>query len=142
MMPLILAGSRMHERKDIKNRLNHYRWIKSVKKPVLGICAGHLIIGQTFGAKRFHDREDEKGYYHVYINKEDPLLKDIKSNFRVYEEHDDSINLPKYFILLGHSRVCRVEIMKHKSKPIYGIQFHPERSKKKILKNFIDLIYP
>lgn len=53
---VILSGSRISDREDIKNRVHYYRWIRSVNKPVLGICAGHQIIGETFGAKRFHER--------------------------------------------------------------------------------------
>ncbi|NIO23338.1 MAG: hypothetical protein GTN38_04930 [Candidatus Aenigmarchaeota archaeon] len=139
---IILSGSHLSDREDIKNRLHHYQWVKSVDKPMLGICAGHQIIGEIFGAKRFHKKEDAEGYYHIYIDERGPILKGIRSDFRVFERHTDSINLPRGFILLGHSRVCDVEVMRHKSKPIYGVQFHPERSKKRVLENFVDIVKP
>ena len=30
-------------------------------------------------------------------------------------------------VLLADSASCEVEAVKHKSKPFYGVQFHPER---------------
>jgi GMP synthase-like glutamine amidotransferase len=33
------------------------------------------------------------------------------------------------FVLLADSVSCEVEAVKHKTKPFYGVQFHPERIK-------------
>ena len=35
-------------------------------------------------------------------------------------------SLPKVFEILASSELCRVQAVKHKDKPIYGTQFHPE----------------
>ena len=36
--------------------------------------------------------------------------------------------MPKDFIKLGESETCEIEIIRHKDKPIYGFQSHPEVS--------------
>ncbi len=35
-------------------------------------------------------------------------------------------NFPKDFICLAESENCKIQAMKHKNKPFYGLQFHPE----------------
>ena len=45
----------------------------------------------------------------------------------VWTSHKDEVRtLPPDFKLLATSSLCDIEAMKHKDKPIYGIQFHPE----------------
>lgn len=137
---IILSGAAIKDVKGISKRLGYYNWLKNTDKPVLGICAGHHVIGQIFGAKKFLNKVKSEGHYTIYIDTDDPMLSGVEKKFFGYKIHRSFITLPKDFVLLGHSRVCKVEIMKHKEKPIYGVQFHPELSQKKILKKFLNLI--
>jgi len=44
--------------------------------------------------------------------------------------------------VLGSSDICKYEIIKHRERPIYGFQGHPEVSGvdgMKIMKNFLDI---
>jgi GMP synthase (glutamine-hydrolysing) len=138
----ILSGSPLEDKDAVHKELDYYRWIKNIKKPVLGICAGHQLIGKLYGSRLVHNKEHEIGYYKVYIKRGDAIFTDVKTTMTACELHTDSITLPKQFNLLAHSRECRVEIMKHKHKDIYGIEFHPEifPTHKRLLKNFIELI--
>jgi len=45
-----------------------------------------------------------------------------------YENHREGISLPEGFLLLGSSLNYPVEIMASASKPLLGVQFHPEVS--------------
>lgn len=136
---IIISGCPITERFAVAKELKHFRWIKKFEKPILGICCGHQIIGKVFGSRLIHDIEKEIGRYHVYLNHRHPILKYVKSNFVAEELHTDSITLPKEFMLLAHSDKCRVEIMKHKKKEIFGVEFHPEFSSCRILKNFVEM---
>jgi len=51
------------------------------------------------------------------------------SEIMMQEAHTDCVyEIPYNFELIGKSRSCRVEAIKHKTKHIYGTQFHPEAS--------------
>ena len=63
---------------------------------------------------------------------------------QVVQHHKDYMsNLPSEFVCLAESETHNVEAMKHKSKPIYGVQAHIERATDEhpagslILKNFM-----
>ena len=107
--------------------------------PVLGICFGHQMIGLHFGAKAFKMAEDRE------INTIDVLFHNklflgLEKKFEMTEDHCEHISLPEDFVHIASSNKCWNEGMKHTSKEIYGIQFHPESSGilgKKIIENFI-----
>jgi GMP synthase (glutamine-hydrolysing) len=35
--------------------------------------------------------------------------------------------LPEDFVRLAASEICAIEAMRHRTRPLYGVQFHPER---------------
>jgi GMP synthase (glutamine-hydrolysing) len=55
--------------------------------------------------------------------------------------HRASATIPEQFMALAYSDRCSNIIMKHKRKPIYGFQAHPELSPSGItfFKNFVSL---
>ena len=61
-----------------------------------------------------------------------------KKEFEAYELHNYSVKPSKDFEILAKSKKC-VQAIKHKSKPIYGILFHPEVRNKWIIKRFLKL---
>ena len=72
----------------------------------------------------------------------DDLFQDIENHSLFQEEHSESITLPEEFLLLAKSKTCDNEVMKHKTKSIYGTQFHPEVSDnngKILFRNFLKL---
>lgn len=109
--------------------------------PILGICLGHEGIGTLFGSKLFTAREKVDGVHKINTDPNDPIFKDIPSSFSSREVHEASITVPAPFELIASSNKCYNMGMKHKHKPIYGLQFHPEFSPRrpKIFSNFLDI---
>jgi GMP synthase (glutamine-hydrolysing) len=65
----------------------------------------------------------------IEIVEEDDILKGLGPKIRVWASHADEVSvLPPDFIRLARSHICEIEAMKHKTKPLYGVQWHPEVS--------------
>lgn len=92
-------------------------FLRKTSKPVIGICLGCQLIAKAFGGKL--KKLDKKCHG---INE----IKLRKRSYKVYESHKYVIDkLPSGFELIASSD-AGPEIIKHKTKPIYGFQFHPE----------------
>jgi GMP synthase (glutamine-hydrolysing) len=66
--------------------------------------------------------------------KDNPLFS---GDFRAYSLHTIRVDLPDEFEVWAQSAKC-VQAIKHKTKPIYGVLFHPEVRNQEILKNFVN----
>ena len=115
----------------------YFEWIRTCDRPVFGMCAGHHIVGSLYGAELLRSVEKEVGDCYVEIDYRDPVFAGLPDRFSVRQNHHDSITLPEGFVLLAHSEVCKVEAMKHRTRPIYTTQFHPELSNPEMIRNFI-----
>ena len=99
--------------------------------PTLGLCYGHQIMAQALGGvvKTVHELE-ETGTYEMVLTPEgrrDPLLADLPDRFPAQQGHHDAVqSMPAEFLRLAYSERCQWQGMKHRDKPFYGFQFHPE----------------
>jgi GMP synthase (glutamine-hydrolysing) len=102
--------------------------VRKAKFPVLGICYGHQIIGSAFDTPMRDLGQMLRGYERVSIVKRHPLFDGLPSDLVVAESHRQELTkVPDEFQHLARS-TSKVEAIVHRSKPIYGVQFHPERS--------------
>lgn len=116
-----------------------------LKKPLLGICYGHQMIGYVWGAQVAKGKSAEYGVSEIFVDDQDILFKGLPNKFRAWVSHYDEVKeLPSNFHLLAHSINCKIEAMANKSKNVYGVQFHPEvwhtEGGEKILQNFLECI--
>jgi GMP synthase (glutamine-hydrolysing) len=135
---VILSGSKARivdesQRDTFKNVAD---LIKRLDLPVLGICYGHQLLCTSFGceverlSQPVIDRFEE-----VHIIKNDEIFAGFGEDQRLFfvESHNDYVKRDSLetvgFVLLADSYTCEVEAVRHKSKPFYGVQFHPEKIK-------------
>ncbi|MBN1154508.1 glutamine-hydrolyzing GMP synthase [candidate division KSB1 bacterium] len=117
--------------------------IMELDVPILGICYGLQLITHLFGGQVIGADHREYGHADLYIETtQDPLLNAIDSPTHVWMSHGDKIaRKPPDFRTLAHTRNSPHGIIRHQSKPIFGLQFHPEVAHTKqghiILKNFL-----
>lgn len=136
---LILGGGPTLDR---AGRCSEY--VRSLDIPILGICLGMQIMGVVFEGKV--EPGTVGGYAEVQVEllKEDDILRGLPGTFKTWASHADQVvRLPRDFEVLARSSVCEIEAMKHNTRPLYGVQWHPEvihtEHGEKVLDNFIDL---
>jgi GMP synthase (glutamine-hydrolysing) len=103
--------------------------VRKAQFPILGICYGHQIIGSAFGAPMRDLGQMLRGYEKISIVHKHPLFDGLPSDLVVAESHRQELTkVPDEFQHLAQSTRSKVEAIVHRFKPIYGVQFHPERS--------------
>jgi len=110
--------------------------------PVLGLCYGHQLIAQIAGGKVEPAKRREYGTAHVVIDKPVGVLKGLNKKEKVWMSHGDTVfSLPDNYEVLAHTENCPVAAFRHKKKPIYGLQWHPEvvhtEKGMRMLRNFV-----
>jgi GMP synthase (glutamine-hydrolysing) len=133
---IILSGG-----PDIEKADNCINIALNSKLPVLGICLGHQLIAKAYGGEVGRAESEEYAYTKIYVKDENNLFKNIPKEFTAWASHKDEVKkVPECFEILAYSDICEIESIKHKEKPIYGVQFHPEVSHTEygsdVLKNF------
>jgi GMP synthase (glutamine-hydrolysing) len=110
--------------------------------PVLGICYGMGILNQAFGGEIARATHKEFGPADIRITRFDPLLALGGRSTRVWMSHGDQMaTLPAEFEPLASSANSPFAAFRHRERPIYGVQFHPEVTHtpegREILRNFV-----
>ncbi|PYJ87389.1 MAG: carbamoyl phosphate synthase small subunit [Verrucomicrobia bacterium] len=94
--------------------------------PIFGICLGHQILGQAFGGKTFKLKFGHRGANQPVKDMETGRVEITSQNhgFAV-----DPTTLPSDVAVNRVNLNDRtVEGMRHKTKPIFCVQYHPEAS--------------
>ena len=100
--------------------------IINFKIPVFGICIGHQLIGLSFGAKTSKMSQGHRGANHPVKNLSNNKVE-ITSQNHGYQI--DKATLPTCFEITHVSLFDNsIEGLKHKSLPIFSVQYHPEAS--------------
>jgi GMP synthase (glutamine-hydrolysing) len=99
--------------------------IKSSKAPIIGICLGFELISHAYGASLSKVQRKRKGIVDIQVTHPSDIFENLP-NFKVYESHRWVVNkLPDTLVELARSK-DGIEAIKHKSRQVYGFQFHPE----------------
>lgn len=126
---------------DMSPYLEKVNWLTTIDIPVLGICFGHQLIGLTYGA--FGSRmKEERDWQIIEVFEECELFQKLPTELEMMEDHCESISIPSGFKLIASSDSCVNEVMKHNTKQIFGVQFHPEVSGnhgRVLFQNFIEI---
>lgn len=116
--------------------------ILELNLPVLGLCYGHQLVAQIAKGKVKPATCKEYGVAYVAVDNPVGVLEGLSGKEKVWMSHGDTVfSLPPEFEVLAHTESCPVAAFRHKEKPIYGLQWHPEvvhtENGMRMLRNFI-----
>jgi GMP synthase-like glutamine amidotransferase len=126
---------------------NLIQFLPKITAPVLGICGGHQALALAYGGAVAKMSSLIQGFRTVSLEDKDTLLASLPAKIKVMQSHREQVKrLPPYFVRIATSADTENEGMKHETRPLYGVQFHPEKwneenpAGKIILENFVQRI--
>jgi len=116
------------------------------KKPIFGVCLGHQSIGHFFGGRVIRADRLMHGKTSPILHKDTDLFKGMPQGFAATRYHSllvERATLPECLEITADTAEGEIMGLRHKSLPIWGVQFHPEsiatEGGMKILENFLTL---
>jgi GMP synthase-like glutamine amidotransferase len=121
--------------------------IRDASVPLLGVCFGHQLMAVAFGTPVIKDRENVLRFVRTNVIDGQGLFAGLPRSVMLLESRREVLSgLPDGFDLLARSETSAIAAMKHRTRPIYGVQSHPERYSKenpegkRVLGNFVGLL--
>jgi len=103
------------------------REIFDMKLPVLGICYGMQLACEALGGKVHGAESREFGRTQLDVLDAEGLLGHVPAKTTVWMSHGDIVKeVSADFVPQAATRDCPIAAVKHRTRPIYGVQFHPE----------------
>jgi GMP synthase (glutamine-hydrolysing) len=110
--------------------------------PVLGLCYGLQLGCQILGATVAGSNRREFGRAPIRVLEPDTVLAGVPRETIVWMSHGDQVKAGTgNFEILAATDTCPVAAVRHRTKPFFGLQFHPEVSHTpeggRMLRNFL-----
>jgi GMP synthase (glutamine-hydrolysing) len=111
--------------------------IRTAPIPILGVCGGHQQIAIAYGARvdlmgrlkpgeGYEGARRERGYFPIETNGAG-IFQNLPKRFTVWHSHFDEVKeVPAEFRRTAWNETCEVQAMEHTTRPVLGVQFHPE----------------
>ena len=119
--------------------------IFSLGIPILGICYGMNLACQAEGGAVRPGDVREFGRTELRVTQSDELFDDVPQTSTVWMSHGDQVSqIGADYVAVAETNTCRIAAVKHRTRPVYGLQFHPEVTHTQfggqLLENFVKRI--
>jgi anthranilate synthase component 2 len=97
--------------------------------PMFGVCLGHQAMGQAFGGDVVSAQEIMHGKVSDVTHRGGGLFRGLPSPFRATRYHSLAVKratFPAELSIDAETADGEVMGMSHKTRPVFGVQFHPE----------------
>lgn len=154
---IILSGqSHPWDQYSAESLAGVFEVIKKAAQPILGVCGGHQQMALAFGApvdlmarlepgEGYEGAKRERGYFPIETDGKG-IFKNLPRKITVWHSHFDEVKqLPKGFHAAAWNENSPVQAMQHNSRPLFGVQFHPELfdeehpDGRRIIENFLSI---
>jgi anthranilate synthase/aminodeoxychorismate synthase-like glutamine amidotransferase len=115
-------------------------------KPILGVCLGHQAIGQYFGGKVVRAARLMHGKTSPIQHRGTDLFRGLPQGFAATRYHSllvERTTFPAELEITAETAEGEVMGLRHRSLPVWGVQFHPEsiatENGMNLLRNFLSL---
>src|SRR5262245_43905310 len=110
--------------------------------PVLGICYGMQLACRCLGSQVQPASSRVLGRAHCRIQETDGLFAGGSKESVLWMSNGDQVqSVTGDFVPLPATDTCPIAAVRHRSRPVYGLQFHPEVSHtpygSRMLRNFL-----
>jgi len=130
---------------DFKEMAGLLEVIRAAPAPILGICAGHQLIGYAHYAKwgplgplqhlevdpdpRFAPgQRKQRGFHAVHLDARCPLFRGLDATAVLFQSHYWQLDdVPQGFAVRASSPWSAIQAIERMDQPVFGVQFHPER---------------
>ena len=114
--------------------------------PIVGVCLGHQAIGQAFGGAVVRARNLMHGKTSQIHHDNRGVFAGLKNPFTATRYHSLAVEptaLPDVLEAVAQTEDGEIMGVQHRTRPIYGVQFHPESIATEcghdLLDNFLNL---
>nr|MCS5617853.1 glutamine-hydrolyzing GMP synthase [Pirellulales bacterium] len=95
--------------------------------PVLGICYGMQLACEALGGQVARATAREYGRAACEVLDHDLLFANVPDHTEVWMSHGDQVDaVSSDFRPLARTATCPLAAVRHRSLPVFGLQFHPE----------------
>jgi anthranilate synthase/aminodeoxychorismate synthase-like glutamine amidotransferase len=117
------------------------------KLPILGVCLGHQCIGHSFGGEVVRNERIMHGKVSPIHHDDTGVFAGLSNPFDATRYHSlvirrETWNNPD-FEVTAWTQEGEIMGVRHKTWPLYGVQFHPESfltvEGPKLLRNFLEM---
>ena len=113
-------------------------------RPILGVCLGHQCIGEVFGGQVIRASRLMHGKTSSIYHDKEGIFGSLPSPLEATRYHSLIVAdpLPEDLVLTAFTKQGEVMGLRHRSQPVFGVQFHPESfltaHGKQLLQNFLE----
>ena len=125
------AASSLAQTPWIDLQLDFIRRTVELRKPYLGVCYGHQLLCRALGGESVvrKAKVDQWGWVEIETMQANPLFDGLPHSFYTFAAHGEEVfQLPAGMKRLARSKYCQNEATQLENFPIFGIQFHPEKT--------------
>jgi len=114
--------------------------------PLLGVCLGHQALGEAFGAKVVRGNVPVHGKVTGVMHRDGGLFAGCPNPLQATRYHSlilDRASLPPELVVDAEAEDGTIMAVRHRSKPFFGVQFHPESygttGGAQLIRNFLEV---